>query len=398
MNYLLDIGEYPSEWVEGCGFPVPNSGDPKDPNNYRRITVVSVLGKFFEVLLNKRLHFLTEMIYEGGDKFNGGFKKNSSTSDNMCVLLGAIQGSKFLRKPLYVAFVDFRRAFDTVNRDMMFYKLFTKKIDGKLVRLLHDMYKKTKAKIYVNGYLSDFLYDTLGVNQGGANSPDMFIDFLADIGEYLTKSCGIVINDKLILMHLLWADDLILMSDSEEGLQKQLDNLFRYCSDWQLIVNTLKTKCMVFNQMNKVVDFYFNNTQIEKVDKYKYVGVIFSSIGPVFNLNVESLIYSANRAIHKLRSYCRCFGQFPPVTALNLYNSLVAPILAYGCEVWFPLVNQNLKESIDKFKLKFLKSILKVRQQTSTIGVLGELATYPATTSMYTKTVNYRLRLKQLPE
>ena len=325
-------------------------------------------------------------------------RKNSSTSDNMCVLLGAIQRSKFLRKPLYVAFVDFRRAFDTVNRNMLFYKLFTKKIDGKLVRLLHDMYKKTKAKIYVNGYLSDFLYDTLGVNQGGANSPDMFIDFLADIGEYLTKSCGIVINDKLILMHLLWADDLILMSDSEEGLQKQLDNLFRYCSDWQLIVNTLKTKCMVFNQMNKVVDFYFNNTQIEKVDKYKYVGVIFSSIGPVFNLNVESLIYSANRAIHKLRSYCRCFGQFPPVTALNLYNSLVAPILAYGCEVWFPLVNQNLKESIDKFKLKFLKSILKVRQQTSTIGVLGELATYPATTSMYTKTVNYRLRLKQLPE
>ena len=162
------------------------------------------------------------------------------------------------------------------------------------------MYKKTKAKICVNGYLSDFLYDTLGVNQGGANSPDMFIDFLYDMGEYLTKSFGIVINDKLLLMHLLRADDLILMSDSEEGLQKQLNNLCGYCSDWQLIVNILKTKCMVFNQMNKVVDFYFNNTQMENVDKYKYVGVIFSSIGPVFNLNVESLINSANRVIYAL--------------------------------------------------------------------------------------------------
>ena len=95
----------------------------------------------------------------------------------------------------------------------------------------------------------------------------------------------------------------------------------------------------------------------------------------MFKLNVESPINSANRVIHKVRSYCRCSGQFPPVTALNLYNSLVAPILAYGCEVWFSLLNQNLKESIDKLKLKFLKSILKVRQQTSTIGVLGELAT-----------------------
>ena len=62
------------------------------------------------------------------------------------------------------------------------------------------------------------------------------------------------------------------MSDSEEGLQKQLDNLFRYCSDWQLIGNTPKTKCMLSNQMKKVVDFYFNNTQIEKVNKYRYVG------------------------------------------------------------------------------------------------------------------------------
>ena len=76
-------------------------------------------------------------------------RKNSrpSTSDNMFVLLGAIQRIKFLRKPLYVAFVDFRRAFDTVNRNMMFYQLFTKKIDGKLDRLLHDMYSLRRPKL-----------------------------------------------------------------------------------------------------------------------------------------------------------------------------------------------------------------------------------------------------------
>ena len=57
----------------------------KDPNNYRRITVVPLLGKLFEVLFNKRLHFLKEMLYEGCDKFNGGFMKNNSTSNNMFV-------------------------------------------------------------------------------------------------------------------------------------------------------------------------------------------------------------------------------------------------------------------------------------------------------------------------
>ena len=52
------------------------------------------------------------------DTFNGGFKKNSSASDNMFLLVRAIQRAEFLKQPLYVAFVDFKRAFDTVNRNM----------------------------------------------------------------------------------------------------------------------------------------------------------------------------------------------------------------------------------------------------------------------------------------
>ena len=96
-----------------------------DPNNYRRITIVSALGKLFEILFNRRLVFLKEVLYNGGDKYNEGFKKNSCTSDNMLILLGATQRSQFLKKPLYVAFVDFRRAFNTINRSMMFYKLIS---------------------------------------------------------------------------------------------------------------------------------------------------------------------------------------------------------------------------------------------------------------------------------
>jgi hypothetical protein len=394
---LIDVGEYPTQWVEGLSVPVPKGGNKQDPNNYRRITVVPVLGKLFEVLFNRRLVFLKDALFKGGDKFNGGFKKNSTTSDNMFILHGAIQRSQFLRKPLYVAFVDFRRAFDTVNRNMMFYKLMKKKIDGKLIRLLHDMYSKTKSKICINGYLSEFLYDTLGVNQGGANSPDMFVDFLSDMSEYLTQSCGIVVSTELLLMHLLWADDLILVSDSVSGLQKQLDNLYNFCCDWQLIVNTVKTKFMVFGTKKDDAEFYFNEMKLERVEKYKYVGTIFSSNGPLFNENVLSLITSATRAVHKVRAYCKSMGQIPPVTAMKLYNSLVAPILSYGCEIWFPVISQNLKDTVDKFKLKFMKSALRVKQQTSTTGVLGELAEYPVSTSMNTKTVKYWLRIRQLP-
>ena len=144
--------------------------------------------------------------------------------NNIFVLTGAIQRAKFLNQPLYGAFVDFRQNFDTINRNMMFYKLVKKKIDGKLIRLLYDMYKNTKSMICVDVLLSDLLYDTLGVNQGGPNSPEMIKGFLDAMRKYFS---GIVISEELLLLHLLWADDPILISNTPAGLQTQLDH---FCS------------------------------------------------------------------------------------------------------------------------------------------------------------------------
>ena len=97
------------------------------------------------------------------DRFNGGFKKNSSTLDNMFTLLGAIHCAQCLQQPLYVVFVDFKRGFDTVNRKIMFYQAIVKKTyDGKIIRVLYNMYTKTRSKLCVNKLLSEFLIDPLG--------------------------------------------------------------------------------------------------------------------------------------------------------------------------------------------------------------------------------------------
>ena len=108
---------------------------------------------------------------------------------------------------------------------MLFYKLVKNQIDGNIIKLLYDMYNKTKSKICTGGLLSEFLHDTLGVNQGGPNSPDMVKVFLDDIDDYLNRKCRIVISNELLLLHLLCADDLILMSNTPEGIQTQLNQL-----------------------------------------------------------------------------------------------------------------------------------------------------------------------------
>ena len=87
---MLDMGNFPDCWIEGLIFPIHKGGDKKDPSNYRRITVLPSMGKLFETLVNNRLVFMKD-VFNMEDKFNGGFKKNSSTSDNMFLLVGAIQ-------------------------------------------------------------------------------------------------------------------------------------------------------------------------------------------------------------------------------------------------------------------------------------------------------------------
>ena len=328
--------------------------------------------------------------------YNGGFKKNSMTADNMFVLLGCIQRSKALGQPLYVCFVDFKRAFDTVNREMMFYKLLKRKIDGKIIRILRDMYKKTSAKVCVNGMLSDLMNDETGVNQGGPNSPDMFVDFLSDLRDYLDESCGVVLNDSLILLHLLWADDLVLISNSANGLRKLIDNLFKYCAKYQMIVNAIKTKNMIFpNSKSNGEEFFFNNEPIETVTQYKYVGSLFSSENNIFKNHLDYTISKATRASFKIQNLCKQFGQVPPFLAVKLFNTLVTPILEYGSEIWASGINTT---TVDKFQAKFLKRILHVRKSTPNIAVLSETGELPSTLKISQKITKYYLRIQELPD
>ena len=209
---MLDKGEFPQARITGLTVPTTKGGDPNNPENYRRVTILPILGKLFETLVNIRLVFLKDALCQH-DTFNGGFKKGSITSDNIFVLLGCSQKAQAMDEPEYVWFVDFKRAFDTVNRRMMFFKLMKRGIEGKCVHLLQNVYIKAKMKVCVNNVLSHLITDETGVNQGGPNSPDMFVDFLSDLRKYLDEQCGIVV-DECVLLHLPWADDLIIVPNS----------------------------------------------------------------------------------------------------------------------------------------------------------------------------------------
>ncbi len=328
FNYILGTGDYPELWASGIISPVPKTVAPAQVDKFRKVTVLPAVSKIFDVIINTRLEFV-ENVFKQYDIFNGGFKKGSMCSDNLFILNAIIEKYKSIGKPLYICFVDFKRAFDCVNRMLMFTKLLKSTGEcSKVLKVMISMYKKTTCSVKWQGMLSEKFLDTMGVAQGGVTSPYFFKKFLSDLVNHLDNDCGVVIFDHII-KHLLWADDLFLVSPTAPGMQRQLDNLQSYCSQWQLVVNTLKTKILVYGVRTVSTVFTFNGNPIEISSDYTYLGnCVKDSRNPFVKIE-DVILHKCYKACYKMREYTEPLGQLTPPLAVHFFNTLVSPILDY---------------------------------------------------------------------
>ena len=397
LNYVIEYREFPDRWAEGLRTPIFKNGRVDDTDNYRGITVLSVFAKIFETAVNNRIVYASEALRED-DETNGGFIKGSRTTDNIFIVLGLVQRQLFLGKPLLICMVDFSKAFDLVNRRILFYKLMKQGYLGKVIDTLRSLYRKTYFKVKCNGMLSPPILDQLGVNQGGNASPTLFRTYLADLGEYLTKHVGLCISDTIVA-HLLWADDLVLISDSEQGLQKQLDGLQKFCSKNLMIVNELKTKVLVFGSQLKA-NVHFNGKHIEQVENYKYLGNILTTAqshkGDIFSNNYDYLSGQSRKAMFSIKKRLKSVGQLPPRIQIHLFENLVRPILLYGSDVWG--VNVSTNTPIDKLFFYYMRCVLHVKATTSNVIVIGESGQMPPSVYCHINALCYLKRLHDLPD
>ena len=186
LNIFLEKRDFPAAWCEGLRLALHKSGDRTDPACYRGITILPTFEKVFEVGFNKRLEFLNEALNQT-DLSNGGFLKGSRTSDNIFILQSVITRQVHLGRKLYVIFVDFSKAFDLVNRSLLFFKLIKAGWGGRLLDTARSLYRKTRFRVRTEGKLSDSIDSLLGVNQGGSASGILFRKFLADLSKYIDR-------------------------------------------------------------------------------------------------------------------------------------------------------------------------------------------------------------------
>ena len=191
---------------------------------------------------------------------------------------------------LYACFVDFRKAFDSVIHDGFRFKLLELGIGTKFYNIIKNMYHSSQSRVRLGNDLIDPFKLGVGVQQGDVLSPDLFNIFMNDLPKYLHSSPDPVYLKNTYLHCLMYADDVVILSESALGLQEKLKKLEACCADWYLNVNIDKTKIMIFNKAGRVIksNFIFPNRTIECVS-YRYLGVHFFCIWYLFIRQVGTL-------------------------------------------------------------------------------------------------------------
>ena len=281
FNRILCYGDFPTAWKSAYITPVHKGGSPDDPNNYRGISILSCVAKLFNTILTKRLdNFLEQK--DLISPLQIGFTKKARTSDHMFVLRTLIEKYTHDKNgKLYACFIDFHKAFDRVIHILMLYKLRTVGVTGKFYNVIKNMYVNNKLCVKMKSGFAQMFPSTIGVRQGDTLSPDLFKIFINDLPEIFDDSCDGVDIGTLHFNCLLYADDVILLSTTESGLQNCINKLEKYCEDWCIEVNLDKSKVMVFNKAGKLYNsqFIYKGKRMDCVREYKHLGVHFGISG-----------------------------------------------------------------------------------------------------------------------
>jgi hypothetical protein len=365
--------------------------------NYRGITVGPVLAKVFAMILEARLSSWAE---ERGLRARGqaGFRKDFRTTNNLYILQTLIKQSTHKCKKVHCCFVDFHKAFDTLPRDLLWQVLIDMGIVGRFMQCLQSMYSQDSVRVMhpIEGLSTRFSCG-IGVKQGCPLSPLLFRLYLDGLEKHLDALDGDnppLLAD-IVVKLLLYADDLALMSETPQGLQKQIDALSDLCVERQLVINVNKTKVVVFEKCRSAAPkFTYRRTTIERVQSFRYLGLELHSIRGMA-VAIDKLTATRKKALFALRRRCNDLSITDPEVMCQLFDSPVRPVLNYACEVWTGCIGAKGLQQAEQVHRMFLKGILGVNKATSTFVVLGEFGKYPLEYFWWQQTLKYYDRLRE---
>ena len=391
FSAVYKCGQVPGVWCSAYLSAVFKKGDPSVLDNYRGIAVGSVMGKMFSMLIEKRLSAYCE---QHGFRAWGqaGFRERHRTCDHVFVLKHLVDRSRLRGHQLFACFVDFKKAYDLVRRDLLMRCLADIGLRGNILTAIVSMYWNAPMVTKMAGNVGQPFDSTRGVKQGDPLSPLLFGIFIDRVEQWLSDrcgACGTALGNRMVRL-LLYADDLVLLAETSHKLQQLLDALQSFCSEYDMQVNVGKTEIVVFGKRKYTgaAVWQYQGQQVPVSDQFKYLGVQFHATRGV-SACTEALAAAGSRAMWAMLARCKEHGVSNLSMQVQLFNTLVSPILCYCSEVWGPallrqpgsgaaLVGKLQDNVISRVQYLFLRTIAgRVRKSTCRMLLSREFGAQP---------------------
>ena len=316
--------ELPKDWTRGTVVKIPKKGDLTDCNNWRGITLLSIPSKIFCKIVIMR-------IQEAVDKClrmeQAGFRKGRGTNEHIFTLRNILEQCSEWQRTIYINFIDFEKAFDSVHRDSLWKILRQYGVPQKLVNIIVLFYKDFSCNLKNSN--KTFPVKS-GVRQGCVMSSLLFsitIDWVLKNAIKQQAPRGIRWTPFEMLEDLDFADDIALVSHKYEHIQEKSTILH---STVGLKTNTGKTKIMTNSEIQQPV--MLENETLERVEQFTYLGSVLTLNGGTEE-DIKSRLSKARTAFARMKPVWKS-KIYNRTTKLKLYKSIVLPVLLYGSECW----------------------------------------------------------------
>lgn len=397
-------------------------GSPSDPSNFRGISITPILSKLYACLLERRLSAALDTARLRADS-QFGFRRRRGTRE-AAFALRAVCEAQPRQRPVYCAFVDFQKAFDSVQRPLLWRLLRNLSVPEPFVRAIESYYERVEFQVETPAGLGRPCTAGVGVRQGCPLSPVLFGIFIEavlrahqeDLTDFDPPRLGRSSSGPLqpfVIPPLLYADDLTLLSLSPEGLQRQLDRLQVVASSFGLAINVAKTKLLAVGPSapppDRLPAVTLAGQALEWVEEFRYLGLLIH-FRKGFARAPKALHAAALSKYHAMVRQCRAKG-VEDVQSLNvLFDSLVTSVLGYGAPLWAPdIFCPNLKApslpvddppagstalDYERLQRRFMRLLLGLPQRTPHIALHVESRRPPLALLFYKHTMRFLERLR----
>ena len=374
-NELLVKGEKPQQWSDMDIVTLPKKGDLGLAENYRGISLSSIVAKTVNRLILNRIQPALDKLLRTNQN---GFRPGRSTTAQILALRRIIEGVKSNNLECVILFIDFKKAFDSIHRGKMMKILSAYGIPKELVNAIGRLYDDTRARVLSPDGETDYFKILAGVLQGDTLAPYLFVIMIDYIMRKTIDGDGERLGFQLsrrrsrrvgpiYITDLDFADDLALLTTEIDQAQEVLSRLEREAAKIGLHLNVPKTEMMNFNQDEDKIIVARDGKQIKVVFDFKYLGCYVDNSEHDIKVR-KALAWSA---CHKMQKIWK--SSLPNKIKIRLFTATVESVLLYGCSTW--TLTKAMEKSLDGTYTRMLRMALNVswKEHKTNIDLYGNL-------------------------